>query len=145
MRLRLNDEHATMALGARLAALARPGDALLLHGPLGAGKSTLARAFIRAALRDDRLTVPSPTFTLVQSYETPEGMEIWHFDLWRLDGPAGLAELGWDEATQKIVLVEWPERLGALTPPGALHVTLSHDGDGRVIELQGEQRWLDGL
>jgi len=144
MRLRLEDEQATIALGAKLAARARPGDVLLLEGPLGAGKSTLARAFIRALAGDPRLTVPSPTFTLMQSYETPRG-EVWHFDLWRLAGPEGLTELGWDEAEQKIVLVEWPERLGPLTPAEALRVTLSHDGSGREIELQGEQRWLDGL
>ena len=144
MRLRLANEQATAALGAELAARARPGDVLLLQGPLGAGKSTLARAFIRALAGDDKLTVPSPTFTLVQSYETPRG-DVWHFDLWRLDGPDGLTELGWDEAAQNIVLVEWPERLGALTPVEALHLTLSHDGSGREIELQGEQRWLDGL
>jgi tRNA threonylcarbamoyladenosine biosynthesis protein TsaE len=144
MRLRLEDEQATAALGARLAARARPGDVLLLHGPLGAGKSTLARAFIRALAGDPKLTVPSPTFTLVQSYETPKG-EVWHFDLWRLDGPDSLVELGWDEALQHIVLVEWPERLGPLPPPEALHLTLSHDGAGREIDLKGEQRWLDGL
>jgi tRNA threonylcarbamoyladenosine biosynthesis protein TsaE len=144
MRLHLADEQATIALGAHLAARARPGDCLLLYGPLGAGKSTLARAFIRALAGDPTLTVPSPTFTLVQAYETP-GAEIWHFDLWRLEGPEGLTELGWDEAEQKIVLVEWPERLGALTPAQALHVTLSHAGTAREIELQGEQRWLDGL
>jgi tRNA threonylcarbamoyladenosine biosynthesis protein TsaE len=145
MRLRLEDEQATAALGARLAARARPGDVLLLEGPLGTGKSTLARAFIRALMQDPRLTVPSPTFTLVQAYETPGGAEIWHYDLWRLDGPEGLRELGWDEAEQKIVLVEWPERLGPLAPPGALRIRLSHDGAAREIELQGEQRWLDGL
>lgn len=144
MRLHLADEQATIALGVHLASRAWPGDVLLLHGPLGAGKSTLARAFIRALAEDPKLTVPSPTFTLVQSYETPRG-EVWHFDLWRLDGPEGLAELGWDEAEQKIVLVEWPERLGALTPPQALRITLSHAGAAREIELQGEQRWLDGL
>jgi tRNA threonylcarbamoyladenosine biosynthesis protein TsaE len=145
MRLRLQDEHATADLGARLAARARPGDVLLLEGPLGAGKSTLARAFIRALAQDPQLTVPSPTFTLVQAYETPGGAEIWHFDLWRLTGPDGLHELGWDETEQKILLVEWPDRLGPLTPAQALRITLSHDSNGRVIVLTGEQRWLDGL
>jgi tRNA threonylcarbamoyladenosine biosynthesis protein TsaE len=145
MRLHLADEQATIALGMRLATRARPGDVLLLHGPLGAGKSTLARAFIRALMQDPKLTVPSPSFTLVQAYETPHGAEIWHFDLWRLDGPEELAELGWDEAERKIVLVEWPERLGPLAPAQALRITLSHDGNGRVIDLLGEQRWLDGL
>ena len=146
MRLHLADDSATAALGARLAKRARPGDVLLLSGPLGAGKSTLARAFIRALLHDPRLVVPSPTFTLVQSYETPDGGEIWHFDLWRLNGPEGLAELGWDEADgRKIVLVEWPDRLGPLTPPDALRLTLSPDKTGREIVLEGERRWLDGL
>jgi tRNA threonylcarbamoyladenosine biosynthesis protein TsaE len=147
MRIFLADDAATEALGAKLAARARPGDILLLEGPLGAGKSTLARAFIRALAEDPKLTVPSPSFTLVQAYETPKGAEIWHYDLWRLDGPEGLAELGWDEAAaaQKIVLVEWPDRLGELAPPEALRLTLSHEGAGRGVELQGEGRWLDGL
>ena len=145
MRLRLPDDDVTQDLGRRLAAKAQPGDVLLLEGPLGAGKSTLARAFIRALLHDPRLTVPSPTFTLVQSYTAPSGVEIWHYDLWRLDGPAGLEELGWDEAQDGIVLVEWPDRLGDLTPPHALHLRLSHDGAGRLAELSGEARWLDGL
>lgn len=143
MRLRLPDDAATQDLGRRLAAKAKPGDVLLLEGPLGAGKSTLARAFIRALMRDERLTVPSPTFTLVQSYTTPEGVEIWHYDLWRLDGPAGLEELGWDEAQAGIVLVEWPDRLGELTPPSALRLTLSHDGAGRMIDMSGDERWFD--
>jgi tRNA threonylcarbamoyladenosine biosynthesis protein TsaE len=140
MQLNLPDDAATQALGRRLAAQARPGDVLLLEGPLGAGKSTLARAFIRALMRDERLTVPSPSFTLVQSYTTPEGVEIWHYDLWRLEGPAGLEELGWDEAQAGIVLVEWPDRLGALTPRHALRLRLAQAGSGRVAELSGDVR-----
>jgi len=140
MRLRLPDDASTQDLGRRLAGKARPGDVLLLEGPLGAGKSTLARAFIRALMHDERLTVPSPTFTLVQSYTTPEGTEIWHYDLWRLDGPAGLEELGWDEAQAGIVLVEWPDRLGPLAPRHALRLTLSHDGAGRMIDMSGDER-----
>ena len=145
MHLFLPDDAATAALGAKLAARAQLGDILLLEGPLGAGKSSLARAFIRALAEDPKLTVPSPTFTLVQAYDTPRG-EVWHYDLWRLDGPEGLTELGWDEAAaQKIVLVEWPDRLGDLAPPEALRLTLSHEGTGRGVALQGEGRWLDGL
>ena len=140
MRLRLPDDASTQDLGRRLAGKARPGDVLLLEGPLGAGKSTLARAFIRALMHDERLTVPSPTFTLVQSYTTPEGTDIWHYDLWRLDGPAGLEELGWDEALAGIVLVEWPDRLGPLAPRHALRLTLSHDGAGRMIDMSGDER-----
>jgi len=128
----------TEALAARLAGLARPGDAILLRGPLGAGKSALARAFLRAAAGDPALEVPSPTFTLVQSYPLPGGVTAHHFDLYRLDGPGGLTELGWDEAREGIVLVEWPERLGALGPAGALTVTLEPlDEDARRVTLDG--------
>ncbi len=119
----LPDLAATESLGTRLAALARPGDAILLGGPLGAGKTTLARAFLRAAVGDPSLEVPSPSFTLVQTYETPIG-PIHHYDLWRLDGPAALEELGWHEARAEIVLVEWPDRLGPFRPSDALTVTL---------------------
>lgn len=128
----------TEALAARLARLARPGDALLLRGPLGAGKSALARAFLRAAAGDPALEVPSPTFTLVQSYPLPGGVTAHHFDLYRLDGPNGVPELGWDEAREGITLVEWPERLGILAPEDALEVTLEPlDEDARRITLAG--------
>jgi len=143
MRLYLKDESETRDLGERLAAIARPGDVLLLEGQLGAGKSSLARAFIRALMRDPRLPVPSPTFTLVQGYETPEGAEIWHYDLWRLDGPGALEELGWDEALGGIVLVEWPDRLEDLTPPGAWRLRLSLSGAGREVEIEGDLRGFD--
>jgi tRNA threonylcarbamoyladenosine biosynthesis protein TsaE len=139
MEITLDNLAATQALGARLAALACAGDALLLQGPLGAGKSALARAFLRAATADPSLEVPSPTFTLVQSYDLPGGLAAHHFDLYRLAGPDGLVELGWEEARAGIVLVEWPERLGALAPPDALHVTLSpgqHE-DSRRARLTG--------
>ena len=138
----LPDEAATQALAARLAAKARPGDVLLLSGPLGAGKTSLARGFIRACAGQPDLEVPSPTFTLVQSYDTPAGL-ISHYDLWRLDGPSGLQELGWDEALAGIVLVEWPDRLGPLIPDEALHIHISLDRTGREIRLAGEQRWFD--
>ncbi len=121
--IELPDLAATEALATAVAALARPGDAILLDGPMGAGKTTFARAFLRAASGDPTLEVPSPTFTLVQSYETRIGT-VFHFDLWRLDGPGGLAELGWEEARDGIVLVEWPDRLGALRPADALSIEL---------------------
>ena len=133
----LPDLAATERLAACLAGLARPGDAILLEGPLGAGKTALARAFLRVAAGDPALEVPSPTFTLVQEYETRLGM-VRHFDLWRLDGPGALAELGWDEALDGIVLVEWPDRLGGLRPAGALVVTLlPAQGDARLVALAG--------
>jgi tRNA threonylcarbamoyladenosine biosynthesis protein TsaE len=140
--LHLEDEAATQALARRLAAKAQPGDVLLLSGPLGAGKTSFARAFIRAWAGNPDLEIPSPTFTLLQSYETDCGM-ISHYDLWRLDGPQGLEELGWDEALAGIVLVEWPDRLGKLIPPGALHLNISLGCSGREIVLTGEQRWFD--
>jgi tRNA threonylcarbamoyladenosine biosynthesis protein TsaE len=138
MHLNVSTLAETEALAARLAALARPGDVILLRGPLGAGKSALARAFLRAAAGDAALEVPSPTFTLVQSYPLPGGVVAHHYDLYRLDGPGGLMELGWDEAREGIVLVEWPERLGGLAPAGALTVTLDPlEGDARRITLAG--------
>jgi tRNA threonylcarbamoyladenosine biosynthesis protein TsaE len=135
------NEAATEALAAKLAARALPGDILLLSGPLGAGKTALARAFIRARAADPTLEIPSPTFTLVQTYDLPT--QIWHFDLWRLAGPAALDELAWDEAQSGIVLVEWPDRLGTLIPPQALHITISPSQAGREIVLRGDKRWFD--
>ncbi|MGG5810189.1 tRNA (adenosine(37)-N6)-threonylcarbamoyltransferase complex ATPase subunit type 1 TsaE [Falsiroseomonas sp. CW058] len=136
--LLLPDAGATAALAARVAARARAGDAVLLEGPLGAGKSFFARAFLRAAAGDPALEVPSPTFTLVQGYDLPSG-PAHHFDLWRLDGPAALAELGWEEAREGIVLVEWPDRLGHLRPADALTVALAPGGaeEARRATLSG--------
>ncbi len=128
---------ATEALARALAPLLRPGDAVLLEGPLGAGKTAFARALLRAACGDPALEVPSPSYTLVQSYAAP-GLTLHHFDLWRLDGPAALEELGWDEAVRDVVLVEWPDRLGALRPADALTVTLAPlGGDARRATLGG--------
>ena len=126
----LPNEQATEALGATLAARLKPGDVVGLKGDLGAGKTTLARAIVRAAAGDPDLIVPSPTFTLVEVYDTPRG-PIWHFDLYRLDSPDQVYELGWEEAlAEGVVLMEWPERLGPLLPQH-LSVTLEVDGDGR--------------
>ncbi len=122
-------------LAAGLAATLRPGNAVLLAGPLGAGKSTFARALLRAACGDASLDVPSPTYTLVQTYDAP-GLVLHHYDLWRLDGPDSLAELGWDESRAGVVLVEWPDRLGALAPADALRITLEPEGDARRLTIE---------
>ncbi len=142
LALPLPDLAATERLAGRVADLARAGDAILLAGPLGAGKSAFVRAFLRHAAADPALEVPSPTFTLVQTYELP-ALRAHHFDLWQLDGPAALTELGWEEALRDLVLVEWPDRLGALRPADALEVTLVPvSDDARVASIAG---WPDRL
>jgi len=141
----LPDLDATGALAGRIAGLLQPGDAVLLEGPLGAGKSAFARALLRALLANPALEVPSPSYTLVQTYDAPIG-PVHHFDLWRLDGPAAVAELGWDDAQDGVVLVEWPDRLGGLRPDHALTVTLSlADGDARRAVLTGWPGRLEPL
>lgn len=122
---RLEDADATRAAGAALAAVLQPGDMVALSGPLGAGKSDFARAAIRSLAGDANLEAPSPSYTLVQTYETPRG-EVWHADLYRLTDPEEAVDLGLiDAVDEAILLVEWAERLAALAPPRRLEVTLS--------------------
>ncbi len=137
----LPDEAATCALAADLAGRARQGDVIGLSGPLGAGKTTFARAFIRARLDADE--VPSPTFTLVEVYEPSNGPPIWHFDLYRLDKPEDAYELGIEDAfADGISLVEWPERLGALMPEEHLGVDLAPaQGEARLAKLRISPSW----
>ena len=137
----LPDEAATERLGAALARRLRPRDVVALQGGLGVGKTTLARAILRAASGDPALIVPSPTFTLVEIYDTPAGV-FWHFDLYRLEEPEQVFELGWEEArADGMALVEWAERLGTLLPRERLTVTLAMEGDGRRADLQGDARF----
>ena len=125
--------------------MVRRGDAILLEGDLGAGKTAFTRAFLRALTGDPALDVPSPSFTLLQTYDTPRGT-VAHFDLWRLDGPGALAELGWDDACDGIVLVEWPDRLGPLAPAGALRIEISLDvGESRHVTITGWPGRLEQL
>ena len=108
-------EAQTIAFAQSCAATAKNGDIFTLQGPLGAGKSVFARAFIQH-LAGNTIDVPSPTFTLVQTYDSDKGA-IWHFDLYRLKEPEEIYEIGWEEAIAgNINIVEWPERLGALLP-----------------------------
>jgi tRNA threonylcarbamoyladenosine biosynthesis protein TsaE len=137
----LPDEAATERLGTALAKRLRSRDVVALQGGLGVGKTTLARATLRAAAGDPALIVPSPTFTLVEIYDTPVGV-FWHFDLYRLEAPEQVFELGWEEArADGVALVEWAERLGTLLPRERLTVTLAMEGDGRRADLQGEARF----
>ncbi len=126
LALPLPDEAATGRLGQDLALALRPGDVVALSGDLGAGKTTLARALIRANAGDDDLDVPSPTFTLVQTYDGR--IPLAHFDLYRLGAPAELDELGLDETlSENAVLMEWPEKAGPRLPSTAIMVKLAHD------------------
>lgn len=117
-----DSEVETAVFAAGLASRLKPGDTILLHGTLGSGKTTFARALIRALTNDENLDVPSPTFTLVQTYDTPPGT-LWHFDLYRLQREDEIYELGWEEAlSEGVLLVEWPERLGSLLPSSRLDI-----------------------
>lgn len=124
----LADEAATQALARRLAQVVEAGDVIALYGDLGAGKTSLARAFVRA-LAGEEEEVPSPTFTLAQLYDWaggPEGGTIWHFDLYRLEKPEDALELGIEEAfADGVSLIEWPDRLGPWLPRDRLDLRLT--------------------
>lgn len=143
----LPDEAATLRLGAALAKLLNQGDVIALYGGLGAGKTTLARGLIRA-LCGDATEVPSPTYTLVQQYEGDK-MPLWHFDLYRLESPESVVELGWDETVDGAALIEWPEQAGEYLPAWRLDLTLNATDGGRKATLvpHGEdwQKRLDGF
>ena len=139
----LDDAEATTRLGQAVAPLLEPSEAVLLYGPLGMGKSTLARGLIRALTSPDE-DVPSPTFTLVQFYESDP--PVAHFDLYRLSRPEEAFEIGLDEALDEgCALIEWPERLGEdpgrMLGPDRLVVTLSEDGEGRLATVLGAGAW----
>ena len=139
----LCDETATAALGARIARGLIPGDAVLLKGELGAGKTTLARAILRALGIEGH--VPSPTFTLVQAYQARE-LALFHYDLYRIENQREIAELGMDDALEDgVALVEWPERgFPARLASDALTVTLiQKDATAREAQIAGPSRWKD--
>ncbi|MGE0747658.1 MAG: tRNA (adenosine(37)-N6)-threonylcarbamoyltransferase complex ATPase subunit type 1 TsaE [Rhodospirillales bacterium] len=146
----LGDEAATARLAAVIAGLARPGDVIALHGDLGAGKTAFARGFIAACAAVDGAPeeeVPSPTFTLVQTYPFRRFV-VHHFDLYRIDRPEDARELGLEEAMAGgVALIEWPERLGPLLPADRLDVTLTFvaDDGARHLTLSGTDDWMRRL
>lgn len=131
----------TAAFAAKLANILRVGDVILLQGGIGAGKSHFARSYIQS-LQTTPEDVPSPTFTLVQVYDTTAG-DIWHADLYRLTGPDDIIELGLTDAFETaICLIEWPDRLADLTPPNALLLDfIVCDDDSRILTLSGSKEY----
>ncbi len=141
LTLTLSDEAATAALAEDVAAILGPGDVVALSGGLGAGKTAFARALIRAVADDDGLEVPSPTFTLVQSYAAGR-LTIGHFDLYRLGTASELDEIGLaDAVAEGAVLVEWPDRGEGRLPAERLDISLEIAGSGRLAELSGGAAW----
>ena len=143
IRIDLQTEADTLALGEKLAPLLQTGDAICLSGDLGAGKSTLARGLIAA--RTGAREAPSPTFTFVESYEAAD-LVLWHFDLYRLQRPDDVWELGYEDALEEgAALIEWPERIGALAPENALLLTLEHHNSGRIAVIKADESWATRL
>ena len=139
---RLDHEADTARLGAAIARELKAHEAVCLSGPLGAGKSTLARALIQA-LAGAGTEAPSPTFTLVQTYDAP-AFPLAHFDLYRLERPEEALELGLDEALDEgAAVIEWPEKLGHHLPPNRLDVELHIDGEARRARLTPHGAWED--
>ena len=146
--LPLADDSATRALGRALAGPLRPGDLVALHGDLGSGKTSFARTFIRSLTRPDE-DVPSPTFTLVQTYDAGD-LVIAHADLYRLEGPDDVWELGLDDMiAEGIVLIEWPDRLGPARSMVSLDVAMALVPDAsptvRAVTLRAAPDWHDRL
>ena len=135
----LTSEEDTVAVGAALAHVARPGDVITLSGPLGVGKTALARGFVAAMGHEGE--VPSPSFAIVQPYEDIE-QPVWHVDLYRVENPAEIEELGLDAGTDAVLLVEWPERAGPAAWLDALGLSLDFAQTGeRILTAKVPPSW----
>jgi tRNA threonylcarbamoyladenosine biosynthesis protein TsaE len=135
----LEDEEATMQIGAELAARAKAGDVITLSGPLGVGKTALARGFLAALGHAGE--VPSPSFAIVQPYEDVDP-SVWHVDLYRIEDSSELEELGLDSAAEAVLLVEWPERAGSDPWAGALRLSLDFGQNGdRILTAEVPPSW----
>ena len=140
----LNDASKTEELGRAISTLSSAGDTFLLEGDIGAGKTTFARAFVKYQCGAET-EVPSPTFTIVQSYEGGAA-EIWHCDLYRLDSSQEAEELGLEAAFDNcICLVEWPDRLGSMSPPNAFTLKFDVVHDRRSVTLFGPKEWVEKI
>ncbi|MBT6566291.1 MAG: tRNA (adenosine(37)-N6)-threonylcarbamoyltransferase complex ATPase subunit type 1 TsaE [Candidatus Puniceispirillum sp.] len=146
LKLDVQNLAATERLGQFLSQELAAGDVIALQGPLGAGKSALARAMI-SKLCPHEADIPSPTFTLVQTYDMPDGTPLWHLDLYRIDTPEDAIELGIEDAfLDAVCLIEWPERLGTLLPDSCLSIHINPVGDAldsqmRQVEINAPARW----
>jgi tRNA threonylcarbamoyladenosine biosynthesis protein TsaE len=135
----LKSEGETGSAGAALARAARAGDVITLSGPLGVGKTALARGFLRALGHQGE--VPSPSFAIVEPYEEIEP-PVWHVDLYRIEQPSEIEELGLDASSDAVLLVEWPERAGAAAWPDALALSLDFAPDGdRILTAKVPPSW----
>ena len=130
-----HNEDETANIAQQIAALLSYPAILCLYGDLGAGKTAFCRALIRNLINDPDANIPSPTYTLVQTYDADA---IWHFDLYRLEFPQDVYDAGWEEAlTSKLCLIEWPERLGDLKPDNAIDIQITAQDDGsRLIVIR---------
>ena len=131
----LTDLSTTRLLAEKLARLIRPGDFIALRGGLGAGKTTFARFLISALMGEDT-DVPSPTYTILQTYSAGD-IEIFHFDLYRIESPDELEELGWDDTYNGLSLVEWPEHAGDRLPGMRLDIEFTTSTESRTATLVG--------
>jgi tRNA threonylcarbamoyladenosine biosynthesis protein TsaE len=138
----LPDEIATARFGAALAPLLARGDVVALQGPLGAGKTALARAIIAALIGG--ASAPSPTYSLVETYKAGD-VALFHFDLYRLEKVEDVWELGFEDALDGICLIEWPEKVERLLPASTLVVRLSMDGEGRRVLIRAGDEAIAAL
>lgn len=133
--INLANERDTLALGARIIQTLSAGQLIALTGDLGAGKTTLVRGMIQSVLGD--IDVPSPTYTLVQTYECPN-FDLWHCDMYRLERPEDGYELGLLDAFEDAVcVIEWPDKIAPLLPKDRFEIDIQFDGEGRIAKLTG--------
>ncbi len=146
MKIQIKTQAETEEIAHKIAQICDIGDVIALYGDLGVGKSVFSRSFIRALTTPDE-EVPSPTFTLVQVYESDHG-ELYHFDMYRLENPDDCFELGIEEAfSDGVSLIEWPTKMGAYLPWDCLKIEIAN-GEGeteRTMEFSSQGPWLDRL